>query len=81
MSVEVSWRWYSARSRCSSSFLGNAKTSFLSGDQWAYVAGIVAVGLGAALVFFAFPRKEDERRLLAEYQLQDTSSDASGIAS
>jgi MFS family permease len=58
-----------------------AKASFLSGDQWAYIAGIVAVGLGAALVFFAFPRKEDERRLLAEYQRQDTSSDASGIAS
>ena len=58
-----------------------AKASFLSGDQWAYIAGIVAVALGAALVFFAFPRKEDERRLLAEYQRQDTSSDASGIAS
>jgi len=41
----------------------------------------VAVLLGAALVFFAFPRKQDERRLLAEYQLQDTSSDASGVAS
>jgi MFS transporter, DHA2 family, multidrug resistance protein len=58
-----------------------AKTSFLSGDQWAYIAGIVAVGLGAALVFFAFPRKEDEQRLLAEYQRQDTSSDTSGVAS
>jgi MFS transporter, DHA2 family, multidrug resistance protein len=56
-----------------------AKTSFLSGDQWAYIAGIVAVGLGAALVFFAFPRKEDERRLLAQYQRQDTSSDVSGV--
>ena len=58
-----------------------AKASFLSGDQWAYIAGIVAVGLGAALVFFAFPRKEDERRLLAEYQRQDTSSDGSRVAS
>jgi MFS transporter, DHA2 family, multidrug resistance protein len=58
-----------------------AKTSFLSGDQWAYLAGIIAVGLGAVLVFFAFPRKEDERRLLAEYQRQDTSSKASGLAS
>jgi MFS family permease len=57
-----------------------AKASFLSGDQWAYIAGIVAVGLGAALVFFAFPRKEDERRLLAEYQREDSSS-ASRVAS
>jgi MFS family permease len=51
-----------------------AKASFLSGDQWAYIAGIVAVLLGAALVFFAFPKKEDERRLLAEYQSEDSSS-------
>jgi MFS family permease len=58
-----------------------AKTSFLSGDQWAYIAGIVAVGLGAALVFFAFPRKDDERRLLAEYQREDSSSGAPRVAS
>ena len=58
-----------------------AKTSFLSGDQWAYIAGIVAVGLGAALVFFAFPRKDDERRLLAEYQREDSSSGAPHVAS
>src|SRR4030095_12475637 len=36
-----------------------AKTSFLKGDQWAYTAGIVAVLLGAALVYFMFPRFED----------------------
>ena len=58
-----------------------AKASFLSGDQWAYIAGIVAVGLGATLVFFAFPRKDEEQRLLAEYQRADSSSDASGVAS
>ena len=58
-----------------------AKASFLSGDQWAYIAGIVAVGLGATLVFFAFPRKDQEQRLLAEYQRADSSSDASGVAS
>ena len=58
-----------------------AKASFLSGDQWAYIAGIVAVALGAALVFFAFPRKEDERRLLAEYEAEDTSRSPSTVAS
>ena len=42
-----------------------AKTSFLDGDQWAYIAGIVAILLGAALVFFLFPKKDDEERLLA----------------
>ena len=42
-----------------------AKTSFLDGADWAYVAGIVAILLGAALVFFMFPRRDDEARLLA----------------
>ena len=32
-----------------------AKSSFLQGDEWAYVAGIVAILLGAALIFFLFP--------------------------
>jgi MFS-type transporter involved in bile tolerance (Atg22 family) len=49
-----------------------AKASFLSGDQWAYLAGIVAIVLGAALVFFMFPRKDDEQRLLGEYHQTDT---------
>ena len=44
-----------------------AKTSFLQGDQWAYTAGIVAILLGAALVFFCFPKKDEEKRLLEEY--------------
>jgi hypothetical protein len=48
-----------------------AKQSFLDGDQWAYTAGLVAVMVGAVLVFFAFPRKDDEQRQLAEYQAED----------
>ena len=50
-----------------------AKSSFLQGDQWAYTAGIVAVVLGAALVFFMFPRKEEEEELLAAYHAADAS--------
>jgi DHA2 family multidrug resistance protein-like MFS transporter len=48
-----------------------AKTSFLKGDQWAYTAGVVAVLLGAVLVYFMFPRLEDEKRLLATYAAED----------
>jgi hypothetical protein len=48
-----------------------AKTSFLQGDQWAYTAGIVAIVLGALLVFLRFPDKQDEEELLARYQAQD----------
>jgi len=49
-----------------------AKTSFLEGDDWAYAAGVVAILLGAALVFFLFPKKEDEETLLALYHAVDT---------
>ena len=56
-----------------------AKASFLSGDQWAYLAGIVAILLGAALVAFMFPNRDDERRLLAEYHAEDTKAEASGV--
>ncbi len=48
-----------------------AKTAFLKGDQWAYLAGIVAVLLGALLVSLRFPRAERERALLQEYAAVD----------
>jgi hypothetical protein len=53
-----------------------AKASFLQGDDWAYTAGIVAVLLGAALVFVFFPTKQDEQALLAEYHRIDTAAQA-----
>ncbi|MFL5933038.1 MAG: MFS transporter [Gaiellaceae bacterium] len=51
--------------------VAGAKTAFLQGDQWAYLAGVIAVVLGAALVLFCFPKREREQRLLAEYQRED----------
>ncbi len=59
-----------------------AKTSFLQGADWAYTAGIMAILLGAALVYFLFPRNDDERRLLAEYHVTDTTGamGATGVA-
>ena len=53
-----------------------AKTSFLDGADWAYTAGIVAIVLGATLVFFMFPKRDDEVRLLEEYQAEDTAEPA-----
>ena len=50
-----------------------AKTAFLQGDRWAYTAGIVAILLGAAIVFFLFPKRGDEQRLLASYHAEDTA--------
>jgi MFS family permease len=52
--------------------IAGAKTAFLQGDQWAYTAGIVAVLLGATLVFLCFPKRGRERELLAEYQSADS---------
>jgi MFS transporter, DHA2 family, multidrug resistance protein len=48
-----------------------AKQSFLDGADWAYTAGIVAVLLGAALVAFFFPGRDEEVRLLEQYQAED----------
>jgi flagellar biosynthesis/type III secretory pathway M-ring protein FliF/YscJ len=49
-----------------------AKTAFLQGDQWAYLAGIVAVLLGAAVIFFLFPKQAQEELLLAQYAAEDS---------
>lgn len=48
-----------------------AKSSFLKGDQWAYAAGIIAVLIGATLVYFCFPRADAEKQLLARYASED----------
>jgi MFS transporter, DHA2 family, multidrug resistance protein len=48
-----------------------ARDSFLEGDRWAYAAGIVAVLIGAVLVFLAFPKRDEEQRLLASYAAED----------
>ncbi len=53
-----------------------AKTAFLHGDQWAYLAGILAVLLGAVVVSFWFPKMEREKTLLAEYHAADTEPPA-----
>jgi EmrB/QacA subfamily drug resistance transporter len=48
-----------------------AKSSFITGQDWAYFAGSVAIVLGGALVFFCFPGKDAEDRLLARYAAED----------
>jgi MFS transporter, DHA2 family, multidrug resistance protein len=56
----------------SQQIVAGAKSSFLDGADWAYTAGIIAVVVGAVLVFFLFPRREQEERLLAAYHAEDT---------
>ena len=53
--------------------VAGARTAFLHGDQWAYSAGVVAILLGAVLVFFLFPRKQEEQELLERYHVEDAA--------
>ena len=56
----------------SSAIIAGAKEAFLHGDDWAYTAGVVAILLGAVLVFFMFPKHDEEKRLLALYHEIDS---------
>jgi MFS transporter, DHA2 family, multidrug resistance protein len=56
----------------STQIMAAAKSSFLAGSQWAYIAGIIAILIGAAIIFFKFPKKEEEQNLLAQYHAKDT---------
>jgi MFS transporter, DHA2 family, multidrug resistance protein len=60
--------------RHSEQIIAAAKTSFLQGGDWAYTAGILAVLLGAVLVFFAFPKGDEEKRLLERYHAEDVAA-------
>jgi MFS transporter, DHA2 family, multidrug resistance protein len=55
----------------SQQIIAAAKASFLHGDQWAYTAGIVAIALGAALVFLCFPKHDEEEAMLERYAAED----------
>jgi hypothetical protein len=55
-----------------------AKSSFLDGADWAYTAGIVAILIGATLVYFLFPKGREEKRLLALYHEEDTAARPKG---
>ena len=57
----------------SKAIIDGAKSSFLKGDDWAYTAGIVAILLGASVVFFLFPKRDRERELIAGYGREDAA--------
>ena len=56
----------------SSAIISGAKVAFLQGDDWAYAAGVIAIVLGGILVFFMFPKYDEEKRLLALYHETDS---------
>ena len=56
-----------------------ARESFLAGANWAYLAAIAAVLVGAVLVFWRLPGKAQEMTDLAEYQKADAQVDAGAV--
>jgi hypothetical protein len=56
-----------------------AKEAFLAGDQWR-LAGIVAVPIGAVIVFFRFPDADRERELLANTTPRDAAATGAAVA-
>jgi DHA2 family multidrug resistance protein-like MFS transporter len=59
-----------------SQIIAAAQSSFLKGDQWAYLAAMIAVLIGMALVFRFFPRKEQEEALRSSYRAIDSGAGA-----
>jgi MFS transporter, DHA2 family, multidrug resistance protein len=53
--------------------VAGAQSAFIDGQDWAYTAGLVAVALGAVLVYFMFPKHARERELLSEYEQADAA--------
>ena len=59
----------------SANIVSAAKISFLAGDHLAYIAGIIAILLGGILIFFKFPKHEEEKKLIAQYNDMDNNPD------
>jgi MFS transporter, DHA2 family, multidrug resistance protein len=55
----------------SAQIIAAAKYSFLAGGHWAYFAGMIAILIGAAIVYFMFPKKAEEKKLLTQYHEMD----------
>ena len=60
----------------SDQILAAARSSFIDGDQWAYLAAMVAVMIGGILVFLLFPKKQEEEAMRAEYKSLDQRGDS-----
>ena len=55
----------------STEIISAAQSSFLDGDQYAYLAGLVFVILGAGLTWVVFPKKDEEEKLRAAFHAAD----------
>ncbi|MEO8330057.1 MAG: MFS transporter, partial [Candidatus Nanopelagicales bacterium] len=55
----------------SADIIASAKSAFLDGADWAYLAGVLAIVIGGVLVFFLFPKRQRELTLLQQYRDHD----------
>jgi len=55
-----------------------ARQAFVDGQDKAYLAGLAAVLIGGLLVWFLFPKHDEERMLLAGYLAEDEAEAAVG---
>jgi EmrB/QacA subfamily drug resistance transporter len=55
----------------SAQIINAAKVSFADGQRWSYGVGMIAIGIGATLIWRFFPGQENERKLIAEYNAED----------
>jgi hypothetical protein len=53
-----------------------AAVANVDGDNWAYIAAIIAVLVGMSLVYFLFPRKDEEEALRLRYHAEDSGDAA-----
>ncbi len=53
-----------------------ARTSFLDGGDWTYAAGMIAIALGMAIVFFLFPKRDQEQSLLERFHGEDAAAES-----
>jgi DHA2 family multidrug resistance protein-like MFS transporter len=51
--------------------VAGARKSFLDGGDWTYAAGMIAVAVGIAVVFFLFPKHDREIALLERFHTED----------
>ena len=56
-----------------------AQSSFVKGDQWAYLAAMIAIAIGMALVYRFFPKKDAENALRAGYHARDTGAGPTSV--
>jgi EmrB/QacA subfamily drug resistance transporter len=60
--------------------IAGAREAFLQGDHWAYSAGIVAILIGALVVFRFYPKRDEEQRQMAAYAAEDDDAADPAVA-